>query len=134
MDLTFTLTILAAALATYGTRTAGYALIKSLETIPPRMEAALNAVPAAVLTALVAPSFVYGGIDVTLTLILALLIGLRAKSLVMLGCAWAFVVACPAAALTLSSTSISPPASKFAAPVTASCQPESGRTTRAVGR
>ena len=28
MDLTFTLTILAAALATYGTRTAGYALIK----------------------------------------------------------------------------------------------------------
>ena len=93
MDLTFTLTILAAALATYGTRTAGYALIKSLETIPPRMEAALNAVPAAVLTALVAPSFVYGGIDVTLTLFLALVIGLRAPSLVMLGCAWAFVVA-----------------------------------------
>lgn len=93
MDLTFTLTILAAALATYGTRTAGYALIKSLETIPPRMEAALNAVPAAVLTALVAPSFVYGGVDVTLTLLLALLIGLRAPSLVMLGCAWAFVVA-----------------------------------------
>ena len=93
MDLTFTLTILAAALATYGTRTAGYALIKSLETIPPRMEAALNAVPAAVLTALVAPSFVSGGIDVTLTLFLALVIGLRAPSLVMLGCAWAFVVA-----------------------------------------
>ena len=93
MDLTFTLTILAAALATYGTRTAGFAHIKSLETIPPRMEAALNAVPAAVLTALVAPSFVYGGVDVTLTLLLALLIGLRAPSLVMLGCAWAFVVA-----------------------------------------
>ena len=93
MDLTFTLTNLAAAVATYGTRTAGYALIKSMDTIPPRMESALNAVPAAVLTALVAPSFVYGGIDVTLTLILALVIGLRAKSLVMLGCAWAFVVA-----------------------------------------
>lgn len=92
MDPTFSLTILVAALATYGTRTAGYALIKSMETIPPRMESALNAVPAAVLTALVAPSFVYGGIDVTLTLIVALLIGLRAKSLVMLGCAWAFVV------------------------------------------
>jgi uncharacterized membrane protein len=93
MDLTFTLTILAAALATYGTRTAGYALIKSIETIPPRVESALNAVPAAVLTAIVAPSFVYGGIDVTVTLILALLIGLRAPSLVMLGCAWAFIVA-----------------------------------------
>ncbi|UVC06777.1 AzlD domain-containing protein [Rhizobium sp. TH2] len=93
MDITFTLTILAAALATYATRTAGYVLIKSMDTIPPRMEAALNAVPAAVLAALVAPSFVYGGIDVTLTMIVALLIGLRAPSLVMLGCAWAFVVA-----------------------------------------
>lgn len=93
MDLTFTLTILAAALATYGTRTVGYALIKSIETIPPRMESALNAVPAAVLTAIVAPTFVYGGIDVTVTLILALLIGLRAPSLVMLGCAWVFIVA-----------------------------------------
>ena len=93
MDTTFALTILAAALATYATRTAGYGLIKSLQTIPPRMEAALNAVPAAVLSALVAPAFVYGGLDVTLTLVLALLIGLRAPSLVMLGCAWAFVVA-----------------------------------------
>lgn len=92
MDPTFALTILAAALATYGTRTAGFALIRSMQTIPPRMEAALNAVPAAVLTALVAPSFVYGGLDVTLTLIVALLIGLRAPSLVMLGSAWAFVV------------------------------------------
>ena len=93
MDLTFSLTILAAALATYGTRTAGYALVKSMDTIPPRMEAALNAVPAAVLAALVAPAFVFGGMDVTLTLIIALLIGLRAPSLVMLGCAWAFIVA-----------------------------------------
>jgi uncharacterized membrane protein len=93
MDTTFALTILAAALATYGTRTLGFVLIRSMQTIPPRMEAALNAVPAAVLTALVAPSFVYGGLDVTLTLIVALLIGLRAPSLVMLGCAWAFVVA-----------------------------------------
>ncbi|MGV3548823.1 AzlD family protein [Rhizobium sp.] len=93
MDLTFALTILAAALATYATRTLGYVLIKSMDTIPPRMESALNAVPAAVLTALVAPSFVYGGADVTLTLIVALLIGLRTSSLTMLGCAWVFVVA-----------------------------------------
>jgi uncharacterized membrane protein len=93
MDLTFTLTILAAALATYATRTGGYLLIKSMKTMPPRMEAALNAVPAAVLTSLVAPSFVYGGVDVTITLIVALLIGLRAPTLTMLGIAWAFVVA-----------------------------------------
>lgn len=93
MDMTFTLTILAAALATYATRTGGYLLIKSLATIPPRVEAALNAVPAAVLTALVAPSLVYNGLDVTATLIVALLIGLRAPTLVMLVIAWAFVVA-----------------------------------------
>ncbi|MDB5526435.1 MAG: putative transrane protein [Rhizobium sp.] len=93
MDLTFTLTILTAALATFATRTGGYLLIKSMKTIPPRMEAALNAVPAAVLASLVAPSFVYGGIDVTVTLILALLIGLRAPTLTMLFAAWAFVVA-----------------------------------------
>ena len=93
MDLAFSLTILAAALATYATRIGGYILIRSFDTIPPRVEAALNAVPAAVLTSLVAPAFFYGGIDVTLTLIVALLIGLRARSLVMLGCAWAFVIA-----------------------------------------
>lgn len=93
MDIAFNLTILAAALATFATRVGGYLLIKSLRTIPPRMEAALNAVPAAVLTSLVAPSFVYGGIDVTITLVVALLIGLRAPSLTMLLFAWAFVVA-----------------------------------------
>lgn len=93
MDIAFTLTILAAALATYGTRTGGYLLIKSMTAIPPRMEAALNAVPAAVLTALVAPSFVYNGLDVTTTLLVALLIGLRAPTLTMIIFSWAFVVA-----------------------------------------
>jgi len=93
MDLVFNLTILAAALATFATRAGGYLLIKSMKTIPPRMEAALSAVPAAVLTSLVAPSFVYGGIDVTITLIVALLIGLRAQTLTMIVAAWVFVVA-----------------------------------------
>jgi len=93
MDLTFSLTILAAALATYGTRVGGYLLIQSMSTIPPRLEAALNAVPAAVMTALIAPAFVYKGLDVTLTMLVAVLIGLRAQTLVMLGIAWVFVVA-----------------------------------------
>ena len=93
MDITFTLTVLAAALATYATRTGGYLMIKSMKSIPPRMEAALNAVPAAVLTALVAPALVYKGLDVTVTLIVALLIGLRAPTLVMLVISWAFVIA-----------------------------------------
>jgi len=93
MDITFTLTVLAAALATYATRTGGYLMIKSMKSIPPRVEAALNAVPAAVLTALVAPALVYKGLDVTVTLIVALLIGLRAPTLVMLVISWAFVIA-----------------------------------------
>jgi uncharacterized membrane protein len=93
MDTTFALTILAAAVATYLTRAGGYVLIRSIKTISPRMEAALNAVPAAVLAALVAPAFVYDGLDVTLTMIVAAVIGLRAPSLVMLVLAWIFVVA-----------------------------------------
>jgi len=93
MDPVLTLTILAAALATYATRIGGYLLIKSMKTIPPRMEAALNAVPAAVLAALVAPSFVYGGMDVTVTLLFALVIGFRAPSLIMLIASWIFVIA-----------------------------------------
>ena len=93
MDTTFALTILAAAVATYLTRAGGYVLIRSIKTISPRMEAALNAVPAAVLAALVAPAFVYDGLDVTLTMIVAALIGLRTPSLVMLVLAWIFVVA-----------------------------------------
>lgn len=92
MDIVLTFTILAAALATYATRVGGYLLIKSMKTIPPRMEAALNAVPAAVLAALVAPSFVYGGLDVTLTLLFALVIGYRAPSLFMLVASWLFIV------------------------------------------
>lgn len=93
MDITFTLTILAAAVATYATRTGGYLLLKSMKSIPPRMESALNAVPAAVLTALVAPAFVYKGLDVTTTMLVALLIGLRAPTLVMLVLSWVFVIA-----------------------------------------
>lgn len=93
MDPVLMLTILSAAVATYTTRIGGYLLIKSMKTIPPRMEAALNAVPAAVLAALVAPSFVYGGMDVTVTLLFALVIGFRAPSLIMLIASWIFVIA-----------------------------------------
>lgn len=93
MDPVLILTILAAALATYTTRIGGYLLIKSMKAIPPRMEAALNAVPAAVLAALVAPSFIYGGMDVTVTLLFALVIGFRAPSLIMLIASWIFVIA-----------------------------------------
>jgi uncharacterized membrane protein len=52
--------IVAGAIATYFTRVGGH-LIVSRFTLHPRVEAALNAVPAAVLTTLVAPSLLNAG-------------------------------------------------------------------------
>nr|WP_245206047.1 MULTISPECIES: AzlD domain-containing protein [unclassified Rhizobium] len=87
------LIILAAAVATYATRIGGYILITTMKRIPPRMEAALAAVPAAVLTTLVAPAFFTGGWETKLALIVALLVGLRVSHTWMLVAAWAVVMA-----------------------------------------
>jgi uncharacterized membrane protein len=91
-DLHMALVILAAAVVTYGTRIGGYVLITRMKRIPPRMEAALNAVPAAVLTTLVAPAFFSGGWDTKLALVVALLIGLRISHTWMLVAAWIIVM------------------------------------------
>lgn len=88
-----TLLIAAAAVATFITRIAGYILVKRLKTIPPRLEAALNAVPAAVLTTLVAPAFFSGGIDVKIAMAASLLIGLRFSAIPMLVGGWIVVMA-----------------------------------------
>jgi uncharacterized membrane protein len=88
------LLILAAAVATYMTRIGGYVLITRMKTIPPRLEAALNAVPAAVLTTLVAPAFFNGGWDVKIALLVALAVALRSPGLIMLGAGWAAVMIC----------------------------------------
>ena len=85
--------IIAAAVATYATRFGGYVLITRLKNIPPRLEAALNAVPAAVLTTLVAPAFVYGGVDVAAAMLVAFVIGLRFSTLRMLLVGWIAVMA-----------------------------------------
>ncbi len=53
--------ILAAALATYVTRIAGYVVLARFRRIHPRVEAGLNAVPAAVLSTIVAPALLTGG-------------------------------------------------------------------------
>jgi uncharacterized membrane protein len=87
------LIILAAAVATYATRIGGYILITTMKRIPPRMEAALAAVPAAVLTTLVAPAFFTGGWETELALVVALLVGLRVSHTWMLVAAWAVVMA-----------------------------------------
>ncbi len=87
------LLILVAAAATYLTRIGGYILITQLRTLPPRLEAALNAVPAAVLTTLWAPAFFDGGWDVRIALIVAGVACLRFPGLVMLVAGWAAAMA-----------------------------------------
>ncbi|MGV4795113.1 AzlD family protein [Rhizobium sp. F40D2] len=92
-DLHMALVILAAAAATFATRIGGYILITKMKRIPPRMEAALNAVPAAVLTTLVAPAFFIGGWESKLALVVALFVGLRVSHSWMLVAAWIVVMA-----------------------------------------
>lgn len=53
--------IVAAAIATYLTRVGGHLVISRFDHIHPRVEAGLNAVPAAVLTTLVAPELLSAG-------------------------------------------------------------------------
>lgn len=63
--------VLAGAVATYLTRIGGHLILSRFDTISPRVEAALNAVPAAVLTTLVAPAAAYGGPAEALTIVVA---------------------------------------------------------------
>jgi uncharacterized membrane protein len=53
--------IVAAAVLTYLTRAGGHLVLSRFERVHPRVEAGLNAVPAAVLTTLVAPAAMQGG-------------------------------------------------------------------------
>ncbi|MCB8837889.1 AzlD domain-containing protein [Aurantimonas sp. VKM B-3413] len=55
------LVVVLAGLLTYLTRIGGYLLISRIGRLPPRAAAALDAVPAAVLTAIVGPVLVTGG-------------------------------------------------------------------------
>lgn len=90
--LDMTLLILAGAVATYLTRIGGYLLIARIKTMPPRLEAALNAVPAAVLTTLVAPAFFNGGISVQLAMVAALAVGLRFSTVPLMLTGWVVVL------------------------------------------
>ena len=65
------LMILGCAIATYVTRFAGHLILSRFGAIHHRVEAALNAVPAAVLMALVAPSLVTRGPAETLSILIA---------------------------------------------------------------
>lgn len=85
--------ILASAVATYLTRIGGHLIIGRMKTIPPRLDAALNAVPAAVLTTLVAPAFYAGGLDVKVAMAAGLIAGLRFSAIPMLIIGWCVVMA-----------------------------------------
>ena len=93
LHLDMVLLILCAALATFATRVGGYLLITRMKTIPPRLDASLNAVPAAVLTTLVAPNFYAGGPEVTIAMAVAFVVGLRFNVLTMLAAGWVIVMA-----------------------------------------
>jgi uncharacterized membrane protein len=69
--------ILAGGLATYLTRIGGHLVLSRFERVHPRVEAGLNAVPAAVLTTLVAPAAVNGGPAEWAALMVAGLVALR---------------------------------------------------------
>ena len=69
--------IIAAAIATYLTRIGGHLVISRFDHIHPRVEAGLNAVPAAVLTTLVAPELLTAGPAEWAALIVAGLVSLR---------------------------------------------------------
>jgi uncharacterized membrane protein len=86
------LIIVACAIATFLTRIGGYVLMMQMKSIPPRLEAALNAVPAAVLTTLVAPAFFTGGPDVQVAMAAALIASLRLSVLPMLAVGWCAVM------------------------------------------
>ena len=75
--------ILLCAVATFAPRIGGYVLIPRLKSIPPRLDAALNAV---------APAFFAGGIEVKVAMAVALVIGLRFSAMPMLAIGWLVVM------------------------------------------
>ncbi|WP_339759833.1 AzlD family protein [uncultured Hoeflea sp.] len=84
--------IIGSALVTYATRFGGHLVLSRFRRIPPRVDAALNAVPAAVLTTLVAPAAVSGGPAEALTLAICLVIGFRLPMMAMFCIGWVLIV------------------------------------------
>ncbi len=76
--------ILAAAAATYLTRIGGHLVLSRFERLHPRLEAGLEAVPAAVLTTLVAPAAAAAEPAELLALLVAGLVALRGGMTAML--------------------------------------------------
>lgn len=75
--------ILAGAAVTYLTRIGGHLALSRFECVPARLEAALDAVPAAVLTTLVAPALMNAGPLEFAAIAVAGLVALRAGIMTM---------------------------------------------------
>ena len=75
--------ILAGAVVTYLTRIGGHLVLSRFQRIHPRVEAALDAVPAAVLTTLVAPAATTGGPAEWVALAVAGVVALRGSLITM---------------------------------------------------
>lgn len=69
--------ILALGIATYATRSLGYLIVAQFGILHPRIMAALDAVPAAVITTIVLPPVIEGGLAERLTFVIAVLLSLR---------------------------------------------------------
>lgn len=80
-------------IVTYATRFGGYLLLARMERIPPRLEAALDAVPAAVLTTIVVPTLVSGAWPERIGILLAAVLSLRLPMLATIAIGTGFVVA-----------------------------------------
>lgn len=76
MNATFWI-VVAGALVTYATRVGGYLVISRFGELHPRVAAALDAVPAAVLVTLVAPALLDASVPEMLALLAAGLVALR---------------------------------------------------------
>jgi uncharacterized membrane protein len=87
-----TLIILASAALTYLTRIGGHLVLSRFGALDPRIEAALNAVPAAVLTTLVAPTFFTHSWQESLAMAVAGMAALRLPLLGMFAVGWVTIV------------------------------------------
>ena len=75
--------ILAGAALTYLTRVGGHLVLSRFDNVHPRVEAGLNAVPAAVLTTLVAPATLSAGPAELIALLVAGVVALRGGMMTM---------------------------------------------------
>ncbi len=71
--------IIAGAVLTYLTRIGGHLVLSRFDRIHPRVEAGLNAVPAAVLTTLWAPALFNGGVPEITAMVVAGAVAFRAS-------------------------------------------------------